>query len=110
MSADRRTDELLDALDQFTNALYWLRARIPYTAEVALTEALADSVSNPDAAVPSDRDNLHGALAALLTASRGESVAADLAEALNAWSAALSTEHHRSAPFQAVARHDRGHQ
>jgi hypothetical protein len=109
MSADRRTDELLDALDQFTNALYWLRARIPYTAEVALTEALADSVSDPGAVVPSDNANLHGALAALLTASRGESVAADLAEALNAWSAALSTEHHRSAPFQAVARHDRGH-
>jgi hypothetical protein len=108
MSADRRTDELLDALDQFTNAVYWLRARIPYTAEVALTEALTDSLSKPDGVVPTDRDNLHGALAALLTASRGESVAADLAEALNAWSAALSTEHHRSAPFQAAARHGRG--
>jgi hypothetical protein len=110
MSADRRPDELLDALDQFTNAVYWLRARIPYTADVALTEAIADRVSNPDAVAPSDRDTLHAALAALLTASRGASVAADLAEALNEWSAALSTEHHRSAPFQAVARPTRGDQ
>ena len=67
-------------------------------------------MSDPDAVVPSDRDTLHGAVAALLTASRSESVAADLAEALNVWSASLSTEHHRSAPFQAVARDNRGHQ
>ena len=110
MSADRRSRRAARRPRPVHQRPLLAAGAHPYTAEVALTEALADSVSDPDAAVPSDRDNLHGALAALLTASRGESVAADLAEALNAWSAAVSTEHHRSAPFQAVARHDRGHQ
>ena len=39
-------DDLLAALDQFTNTVYWLRSRTPITAAQALAEAINDAASD----------------------------------------------------------------
>ena len=48
MSSDEPVDELLVALDHFTNAVYWLQARTDYTAAQALAEALTDWTAGRD--------------------------------------------------------------
>lgn len=100
------SDELLDALDQFMNTLYWLRARTGYTAAQALAEALEDSPIATDNGLADERkrdgDPADGVFALAVSTDQG-SATAMLADALIRWSSAISAEHHRSMPFQLPA-------
>jgi hypothetical protein len=99
-------DELLAALDQFTNTLYWLRARTSYTAAQAFAEALDDWTADLGGGLPEDHrgeDDLGASLVAFAEATKSVSTTAMLAEALTGWTSAVSAEHHRSVPFQTPA-------
>jgi hypothetical protein len=85
-------DVLLAALDEFTNAVYWLQQRATITAETALIEAIDDWLQGEPVI------NLRTAMHVLADT---EHTATALAEAVNAWSSAQAAEHHRSLPFQA---------
>lgn len=109
MSRDDPFDELLAALDQFTNAVHWLRARTDYTAVDGLREALAEWTVDRHKSTEDTHADLGDTMSAFLTADDVPAVHA-LADALNAWSAAVSAEHHHSNPFQGplvgdVSRH-----
>ena len=99
MSSDEPVDELLVALDHFTNAVYWLQARTGYTAAQALAEALTDWTAGRDE--PTEEAELRDSLSGFIAAASDVPPAHTLADALNAWSSAVSAEHHHSAPFQA---------
>ena len=95
-------DELLAALDQFTNTVCWLRDRTRYLAAEALTEAFTEW-TNVDAAEPAALGDLTAALIAFtatVASGPSEATAAALADALQAWTASVSAEHHQSRPFQ----------
>jgi hypothetical protein len=100
-------DDLLAALDQFVNTVHWLRVRTPYTASEALIEGLTDWIAEHAGASIDDRpEDLGSAVTQFIVAV--QHLPADdtemmtesaLAEALDAWAAAVSAEHHRSQPF-----------
>lgn len=111
-------DDLLDALDQLTNTIYWCRQRgMPITAGSAIFEAVGDWLDSQDpnydddvpsvtAGDDSDADPLAVAFDRLRrhmqTPSSDRhvrSVTQSLTEALDHWTAAAATEHHRSTPF-----------
>jgi hypothetical protein len=111
-------DDLLRALDQLTNTIYWCRQRgIPATAGSAILEAVGDWLDSQDptrddnvpsvtAAAALDADPLAVAFDRLgrhvrTKSSDGtpQSVTAALTEALDHWTAAVAAEHHRSTPF-----------
>jgi hypothetical protein len=89
-------DDLLAALDQFTNTLYWLRSRTPITAAQALAETLHDAASGD----VGDTVDLRTAIGWLLDHHDDAAIAAALTEALAGWTAGLSAEHNASNPFQ----------
>jgi hypothetical protein len=109
-------DDLLAALDHFTNAVCWLGARAECTADQAVIEAVDDwlgehaaeyhqSNSFTDATGPDDLGTVLIHLAAAVTHLRRHhrpdlTVTTALSEALHEWAAELSAEHHRSQPFQ----------
>jgi 50S ribosomal subunit-associated GTPase HflX len=95
-------DELLAALDHFTNAVHWLQARTHYPADQALTEALADWTAARD--TPTDDMDLRQALSIFIAITNTVPAAPGLADALTAWCSAVSAEHHYSIPIQAPAR------
>jgi hypothetical protein len=111
-------DDLLCALDQLTNTVYWCRQRgMPTTAGSAILEAVGDWLDSQDSSrdddVPSvtadddfDADPLAVAFDRLgrhmQTPSSDrtvQSMTEALTEALNHWTAAAAAEHHRSTPF-----------
>jgi len=116
-------DDLLCALDQLTDTVYWCRQRgMPITAGGAILEAVGDWLDSHD---PTRDDGVpsvsaHDTLVAdpLATAfdrlgrhirtqpaDRGaQSVTAALAEALDHCSAAVAAEHHQSTPIGSVNR------
>ena len=115
-------DELLSALDQFTNALYWYRAHDPMTASDAIVDALDDWIaehtaehhqSKPFIEPSTARDDPLAAVIASLQAAvdkladngaRPElTMAVALGEALGDWALVVAAEHHRSEPFQWVS-------
>jgi len=112
-------DELLSALDQLTNALYWYRAHDPVTASDAIVDALDDWIAEQTAehhrsepfiaASTSRHDPLAAVLASLHAAvdkladsgARPDlTMAVALGEALADWAAVAAAEHHSSEPFQ----------
>ena len=120
VSAD---DDLLCALDQLTNTVYWCRQRgMPTTAGSAILEAVGDWLDSQDPSrdddVPSvtadaalDADPLAAAFDRLGRHLRtpssertSQSVTEALTEALNHWTAAAAAEHHRSIPFGSDTR------
>lgn len=111
-------DDLLCALDQLTNTVYWCRQRgMPITAGAAILEAVGDWLDSQDpdrdVGVPSvsaeDADGVDPigvAFQRLGRHIRTQTADRDLAcmtpafaEALNHWSAAAAAEHHQSTPF-----------
>jgi hypothetical protein len=104
-------DDLLVALDQLVNTVHWLRTRTPYTASEALTEALTDWLAQhtnpPDEMTADDRNvDLGDVLAQVIVVAdrlaandAAPGIEGAVAEAVNAWTAAVSAEHHHSQPF-----------
>ena len=119
MSAD---DDLLFALDQLTNTVYWCRQRgMPTTAGSAILEAVGDwldsqgprrdDVPSVTADAALDADPLAAAFERLGRHLRthssertSQSVTEAFTEALNHWTAAAAAEHHRSIPFGTETR------
>jgi hypothetical protein len=99
MTLPKPDDDLLAALDQFTNTVYWLRSRTPITAAQALAEAINDAASD-DA---SETVDLRTAIARLLDHHDDAAIATALAVALVRWTAGLCAEHNASNPFQPAA-------
>lgn len=115
-------DDLLCALDQLTNTVYWCRQRgLPTTAGSAILEAVGDWLDSQDPTrddVPSvsaettlDPDPLAVAFARLAQHVRAEpsggtaqTATAAFTEALDHWTAGMAAEHHRSTPFGPNAR------
>jgi hypothetical protein len=117
-------DDLLCALDQLTNTVYWFRRRgMPITAGSAILEAVGDWLDSQDPAgddadVPSvtaedalDADPIAAALDRLgrhiraqATDGASHTVTTAFADALNQWSASAAAEHHQSTPFGSATR------
>jgi hypothetical protein len=112
-------DQVLSALDQLTNALYWYRPRDPVTAADAIVDAVDDWIAEHNAehhqskpfTEPSTarNDRLAAVLASLHAAvdkladsgTRPDlTMAVALGEALGDWAAVAAAEHHSSEPFQ----------
>jgi hypothetical protein len=111
-------DDLLRALDQLTNTVYWCRQRgMPITAASAILEAVGDWLDSHDPTrdngVPSVTaseadgpdpigvafDRLGRHIRAQERDRAPHSVTETFADALNHWSAAAAAEHHQSTPF-----------
>ena len=108
------TDELLSALDQLTNTVYWLNQRHPITATQAIVEALDDWIAEHAAEHHQSQSFLDGAstsddpvgialthlLAAVAALSRTDRPLLDVGraftEAIGDWVAATTAEHHFS--------------
>ena len=99
MTLPTPADDLLAALDQFTNTVYWLRSRTPITAAQALAEAMNEAAFDG----ASDTVDLRAAIARLLDHQDDASIATAIVEALVRWTAGLSAEHNASNPFQPAA-------
>ena len=113
-------DDLLSALDQVTNTIYWYNDRHRLDAGTALSEAIGDWISehsseHHQSQTFTDTTNdddlatiLDHFLAAVACLSRhgarpGLSTSIALTEALGEWAAAHGAEHHHDQPFQRPA-------
>ena len=118
-------DDLLYALDQLTNTIYWCRQHgIPTTAGGAILEAVGDWLDSQDPAHEDDVPSVTAddALAAdplavafdrlrrhvRVTSPDGtpQNMTAALTEALDHWTAAVAAEHHHSTRFGRGGRAD----
>jgi hypothetical protein len=111
-------DDLLSALDQVTNTIYWYNDRHPLDAGTALSEAIGDWISehsseyhqsqpfadtvNDDDALATILDHFLAAVAHLSTsgARPGLSTNTALTEALGEWANSSAAEHHHDQLFQ----------
>lgn len=111
-------DDLLSALDQVTNTIYWYNDRRPLDAGTALGEAIGDWISEHSSEYHqsqpfTDTVNDEDALAAILNhflaaiaclsmrgARPGLSTRTALTEALGEWANSSAAEHHHDQPFQ----------